>query len=192
MTGNITRLFSVAQGYIRKQINYLKIPIFGKLPKNKHPTYAHSLKMQLPLLRQQFLHRLLVHLIRHTTIYRANRRTLRLFMKPLALCTFIWNDIVGIYTNRSIPLGSVDDRTIQQGKRSFYAGAVRDSPLHAPFIYCVIGAFGFTCPTIDTFFCYFNSHFFKKFSSEKSYLCTFMPRATNLCPSGDTNIAWIL
>lgn len=41
MTGNITRLFSVAQGYIRKQINYLKIPIFGKLPKNKRPSYAH-------------------------------------------------------------------------------------------------------------------------------------------------------
>ena len=40
MTGNITRLFSVARGYIRKQINYLKIPIFGKLPKKSLPTYA--------------------------------------------------------------------------------------------------------------------------------------------------------
>ena len=41
MTGNITRLYSVAQGYIRKQINYLKIPIFGKLPKKISPFYPH-------------------------------------------------------------------------------------------------------------------------------------------------------
>ena len=54
MTGNITRLFSVALGYIRKQFNYLKIPIFGKFPKNKRPSYAHPpSRRTLPLLLRQ-------------------------------------------------------------------------------------------------------------------------------------------
>jgi hypothetical protein len=114
--------------------------------------------MQLFLFGQQLLNGFPVHLIGHTAVYRTYRRTLGLFMETLAFGAFIGDNIIGIDTNGGIAFGGLDYGTVEKGKGAFDAGAVGDRPFHTAFINSIIGAFRFTGPAIDTFFCYLNSH----------------------------------
>jgi hypothetical protein len=84
-------------------------------------------------------------------------------MEALALRTFIGDDVICIYADRSILCICVKGRTIEKGKTSFYGCAICDGPFYATFINCIIGTFGFTSTTIDTFFSDFNSHTFNGF-----------------------------
>lgn len=69
--------------------------------------------MQPLFLSQQPFHRLYIHFIRYTAIHGTNSRTLWLFMETLALRTLIRHNVIGIDTDRSIPLTGIHDPTIQ-------------------------------------------------------------------------------
>jgi hypothetical protein len=81
-------------------------------------------------------------------------------MEALALGAFIGNDIISIDTDWRITLVGVDGGSVEEGKRSFNAGAVGDRPFHTAFIDRIIWAFGFAGAAIDAFFCDLNCHVF--------------------------------
>jgi hypothetical protein len=109
-----------------------------------------------------FLHQLVdglfVQLIGHTAIYRANGRTLGLFMKTLTLGTLIGSNVIGVGCDRLVFLASVHYRSIHQGKGSLNGGAIGNSPLYSPFVYRVIGTLGLAGTAVDTFFCDLDGH----------------------------------
>ena len=55
--------------------------------------------MQPVLLIHQLVNCFTVIFIIHATINRANGSALRFFMKKLALCKFVWNDVINIVCN---------------------------------------------------------------------------------------------
>jgi len=122
------------------------------------PQKQHKLNVHPSLLSQQAINCFPVHFIRHTAIYGANRGTLGLFMKALAFCAFIRNNVINVRSNRRIFLVSIYNGAIHQGKRPFYGSAICNSPFNATFIYCIIRAFGLTSAAVNTFFSYLNCH----------------------------------
>jgi hypothetical protein len=117
--------------------------------------------MQFLFFREELVDRFPIHLIGDAAVYGTYGRTLRLFMKALAFRAFIGGNIISIYADGGITLGSVHYGAVEQRKRSFYAGAVRERPLYATFVDSIIGALRFAGAAIDAFFSYLNSHFFK-------------------------------
>jgi hypothetical protein len=106
----------------------------------------------------EFLHCFLVHFVRNTTVNRANSSTLGLFMKTLTLRTFIGNDEIGVYADRSIFLVRIYNGTIEQGETTLHSGAVSNGPFHTAFINGVVGTLRFTGTAIDTLFGDLDSH----------------------------------
>ncbi len=58
--------------------------------------------MQFLFFRHQFFYCFCVHFVGYAAIYRANRGTLRFFVKTLAFCAFIGCNIVSIYAYRRL------------------------------------------------------------------------------------------
>jgi hypothetical protein len=116
------------------------------------------LTMQLGLLTQKLLHGFPVHFIGNTTIDRTYRRALRLFVKALALGTFIGSNVISIYCNGIMWCTGTGNTSIHKRKIAFYRSTVCYLPFHSTFINSRIGTFGFAGAAIDTFVSYFYSH----------------------------------
>jgi hypothetical protein len=117
--------------------------------------------MQLLFFCQQIVDRLPIHFIGDATVYGTYGRALGLFVKALAFRAFVGNDIIGVYADGGVTLGGVYHGAVEQRKRSFYAGTVRERPLYAAFVDRIVGALRFAGAAIDAFFSYLNSHFLK-------------------------------
>jgi hypothetical protein len=172
MTGNITRLLLVARGYIRKQIDIVKLNHFQekstllfRLFMHIAPANGSLLQMEAFLLGKELIHGFLIHFVWYAAIHRAYRGALGFFMEPLTFSAFIGDYIVNVHTDGGIALAGVYDRSVEQAKRAFDAGAICKGPFYAAFINRIIGTFRFASPAIDTFFRYFNSHNFQKLGS---------------------------
>lgn len=116
--------------------------------------------MQPVLFGEELFYGLPIHIVRNAAVDGADGSALGFFVEALALGAFIRNDIVGIDTDGSVALAGIDGRTVEEGKGSFDAAAVGDRPFHATFVDGIVWTLGLTGTTIDTFFCYLNSHFF--------------------------------
>ena len=114
--------------------------------------------MQPFLLRHQITHRLPVHLIRHASISRTNRRTLRLLMKPLTLRTFIRNDIVKVIADRSVPFPSLYNAAVQQRIVAFYVRPIFNRPINTRLIDRIVRTLRQTRVTNNTILVYLYRH----------------------------------
>jgi hypothetical protein len=130
-----------------------------------------ALQVQFFLLRHQFIDRLAVHLIRYTTIHRANRRTLRLLMKSLTFRALVRNNIIRIHTDRRMPLICIRRASIKQREGSLHARTIRDRPLYPAFIDRIIRTLRLASAAVDTFFGYFDRHLFEYLGCDLKYLC---------------------
>jgi hypothetical protein len=115
--------------------------------------------MQLLFFCQQIVDCLPIHFIGDAAVYGTYGRTLGLFVKALAFRAFVGSDIIGVYADGGVALRSVYYGAVEQGKGSFYAGAVCERPLYAAFVDGIIGALRFAGAAIDAFFSDLNSHF---------------------------------
>jgi hypothetical protein len=104
---------------------------------------------------------LTIHFVGDAAVDGADGGALGFFVKALALGAFIWNDVVSIDADRGVALAGIDGGTVEEGKGSFYAAAVGDGPFDATFVDGIVRTLGLAGATVDTFFCYLNSHFFE-------------------------------
>ena len=108
---------------------------------------------------QQFFYRFAIHFIGNAAVDGAHGGALGFFVEALALCAFVWNDVVGIDADGCVALTGVYGGAVEESKGSFNAATVGDSPFHTAFIDGIIRAFGLASAAVDAFFCYLNSHF---------------------------------
>src|SRR5690606_11990382 len=96
--------------------------------------------------------------IRQTTINWTHCSALRFFVKSYALCTFIWYYIVYFLVNRGVVFQGINSSPISQCVFTADGGAISHTPFYTWFINRIIGTFGFTGATIDTFIRYIYGH----------------------------------
>jgi len=116
--------------------------------------------MQPVLFGEELFHGLPIHFVGNAAVDGADGSALGFFVEALALGAFIGNDVVSIDTDWGVALTGIDGGTVEEGKGSFDAAAVGDRPFHATFVDGIVRTLGLTGTTVDTFFCYLNSHFF--------------------------------
>ena len=120
--------------------------------------------MQLFLLGHQLVDRFLVHFIGHTTVDRAYRSALRLFMESLAFGALIWNNVICIDANGAVPLIGIHGRSVHKRKAAFHRSAIAERPFHPTLVNSVIGTFRLAGAAIDAFICYLDRHILQFFT----------------------------
>jgi hypothetical protein len=116
------------------------------------------LKVQTLFTFQKHLFGLLPVWVIHTTIYRADRCTLRLLVKADTFCALIRHYIVKIIGNGVMLSIRIYLFSVFQLVSALNSGTIRDRPFDTSFVDGVIGAFWFASSAIDTFVCYDDGH----------------------------------
>ncbi len=96
--------------------------------------------------------------IRHTTVYRTDCSTLRLFVKTRALRALVGDNEIYFLTDGCELFIHIYPSTICQFKRPLHPSSIRNSPLHTRFINRIVWTFRLASPAVNTLFCDNDCH----------------------------------
>ena len=122
--------------------------------------------VQPGLFGQQFFLSLNHVRIRHAAVYRAHSGTLRLFMETGTFCAFARYDVVKFIGHGRLSVFCINRRSVFQFN-CFQLGSPGPVPLLSAFIDGCIGAFRFTCTSVDALVRNYNCHAFSNFTDYK-------------------------
>src|SRR5690554_4190572 len=103
------------------------------------------------LLAEELLFRLYVIIVGNAAIYGANGSTLGLFVKALALGTFVRYDVIDFIAYRNLRGFGIDTFAVGKYNIAFQISTISIAPVVCAFINRCIGALGFASTAIDTF-----------------------------------------